>query len=211
MLLPYQSDGSTNKNESGARYEFRCWPALEHEVVNRLDDHWVPGTEEARTDLYLISPRSLSYLAKLRGGERVEVKQLLDTYNGLERWRLALTSDFPLTDVTRHALAPCLGFSEPLSAQAALTPDSFKQSLQHSQAAIVLVSVTKQRRLFYRDGCRGEATRVTVDGNRLFTVGIEDADPERARRIVDELGLSAFPNVHYGRRLRSLLGEGQHT
>ena len=182
---------------TGARWEFRCWPSPARAVaVARLVEKatdWERMAGERRTDIYLLPPDRPTLLPKVRGGERLEVKRLLETRDRLERWDLPFAEPLPLTAEAHERAVDWLGraFGDQPGGQAELARDGW-----------IVVPVVKDRRRW-----RSETTSVEVtEADGRWTVAFEGSNPGRLLAHVQELGLADLKNRSY----RSFLENREH-
>ncbi|NBC19709.1 MAG: hypothetical protein GVY06_01465 [Alphaproteobacteria bacterium] len=197
-----------------ARYEYRAWFSCVPAAVASLHDHWEFTRAERRTDIYLLSPRQPLTLAKLRGGERLEVKRLLRWAGPHQIWAIRRHGPFPLarTDMTRFA--ELTGIKAPAPNLEGTDAESFLSSVMTLAArdAIEPVAVHKSRLLFTAGDCQAEITRVRSTGFQAITLAIEADDRMSADIAVRSLNLTEQPNMAYGEALRlGVLGENDMT
>lgn len=153
-------------------------------------DDWEPLPEESRTDLYLLPPGRPDLLPKLRGGERFEIKQLLEVREGLERWELSLSDPLPLCRTARERARELLGEALP---NGELDPPVL------AHLGWIALRVDKARRRWRRDRTTVEVTDTSLG----LTVAAEEPDRRTLLGVVRLLDLCDLANEHYGTRLQS--------
>lgn len=176
-----------------ARWEYRIWPEDTEPYASRISAR--AGSQpaaEARTDTYLLTADE-NLLAKIRGGERFEIKELLETRRGCERWMLAVSTPFPVG--ARH-LEQLLGDARDMPTAKAL--------IEAAQETLQIVSVRKDRLLFSIGTTRAEITRVSLSGRSAISVALEAPDADSCARFAEELGLAESENIDYGSMLRAV-------
>lgn len=139
---------------------------------------------------------------KLRDGERLEIKALDYLEWPLQHWRMAVSAAFPLDRDTAWRLARSLKISNGLDAAARISPAHLLARSTETAPFLALRTVRKSRALFELEGCRAEATIARFLGGRFLTVGLEGKDRAAMLHALDELGLAALPNHHYGDALK---------
>ena len=182
------------------RWEFRVFGgelAAERAALRHLS---VPADEEeARTDIYFVVPRRVDASLKLRG-ERLDLKLLRDERDGLELWEPAAEADFPVVPgrLREELLGPA---GVRLVLPEAPIGRDLLLGLGRAAPGMRLVRVEKRRRQHRLDGVMAEFTRLAADGRAVESVAVEEEDPERAKRAIAALGLSARRNTSYQRWL----------
>ncbi len=173
------------------RYELRVWGRLQ-DVRRRLDALGVHTGDSTTTDLYLVGPDT-RVNAKLRD-RRLDVKHLIETRAGFQRWTPEWSSDLPLPAPARERLWSELGLSLPDGRHRAPLDRSALEGAIGDAAGAAAIAVDKQRRHFELDGVAAEASAFDIVGVRCWTVVVEDVDIERLERVRVKLGLDG-PNV----------------
>ncbi|MEE4211829.1 MAG: hypothetical protein V2I43_21495 [Parvularcula sp.] len=172
------------------RWEYRVWTepdamaaAIRRELKEKDADY--------RTDTYLLTGGGRD-LIKLRGGETLEVKQLLAADGTLEYWGMAWRQNFPMdlpSELAGHDLT-------------AENEAELRRAV--SAAGIPMIDVRKHRRRYEADGACLEVTAVIAEESRHDTLGIEAPELDVAKELASRFGFDRYPNVHYGAFLRSL-------
>jgi len=176
------------------RWEHRVWFDGPAEPLERLAREGEEVGAEYRTDTYLLGPDA-ALLPKLRDNARFEVKRLLETKDGLERWRAETSLPFPVSGANVYRVLPGVP-SESLRSPEALL--AYAATLEGMR----VVAVRKHRRRYALD--EGEAEITMTQGGSLpaATLGIEAPDHDGAMALVRRLGTDPFPNRSYGTALR---------
>lgn len=183
------------------RFEYRIWPRQSHPAATRLSSHWRQVGAERRADIYMLHRDSERVLIKLRGGTRIEIKQLRFRVGTVEHWTMPLSADFPLTASARSMIAEALVLRRRLPETSGLTAAHLLASLG---ASIVPLPVRKSRLLFRAASCRAEICRVAVDDWTGHTIALEAPDIPTIAVAIDELELGSLPNRSYGEVLLQL-------
>lgn len=180
------------------RYEFRVWPRSMPTAIARLQATWPLMGADRRADIYLVTPQSPETLVKLRGGQKLEIKQRGPDLGALQFWTGPVSDEFPLGPRAFADLMSAFRLHGGLSPDAALSPAHLLAELSVAAPAIAPVTVRKARLTFRKGTCRAEICRASVHGRSVPTLALEDPDPVSARAAVGALGLDRFANVSYG-------------
>jgi len=135
----------------------------------------------------------------------IKILERVDS-NGLEQWRPVLKEPFPLAALAIAQVRTALGLPAVRAGGDTMSLDRLLAESAASQAAVRAVTVKKTRTRYEIHGCVSELTDVVVDGNRVRTVAIEDADPAKVIAAVLAMGLDGYPNVSYPRGLKQVVG-----
>ena len=165
------------------RFERRAWA----EAFPDLPD---PSAEPASLEIYLLRPGRPDFNLKLRNGA-LEMKELVLEQDGLQQWRPTAKLGFPLPACELRELD-----IDPVETTNAYADFECLRSCLE-RAGLVILALTKRRRLFEREGCRAETTLVESGRHRSLTAAVEDVDPDRVGRAATEMGLGRFPNIAY--------------
>lgn len=173
------------------RWEYRIWPddpaPLAGTMAAMADAELAA---ESRTDHYLLTGDD-RLLAKIRGGERFEVKELIETRGGCERWMLAISEPFPVGAVSLERL---LGQARDMPTAKAL--------IEAAASFLTILSVRKNRRLFRLGAAIGEITSVDLGKQTFSTLAIEVPTADECAGLAVKLGFADHDNTDYGSFLR---------
>lgn len=190
---PDDEDGEDGGSGPG-RFELRVWDP-ETDVLAALQARGRPAGADTSLDHYLVGPdRQVN--SKVRDGQ-LEVKRLIETQDGLQRWRPAWSAALPIEHGDTARLLDELGLTvEPAGgSDPDLTPLDVEalSDLVASQPEGVVGTVRKRRQRFELDGLDAEASEVTVEGVAMRCVVVEGTDPSEVARAAGVLGLDG-PN-----------------
>lgn len=188
------------------RYEYRVWPGLAHPAISRLQRTWRLVAAERRSDIYLLGPWPDRVLAKLRGGQRLEIKRHKCDVGNVQHWTMPVSTGFPLGSRHRSALARALGLSDPLNAEMALSPAYLLAAFGGQTPAVVTQTVRKSRLLFENGDCRAEICRVHAGDWADLTIALEAATLPAIALAINDLQLGGLANRSYGDVLGHLFG-----
>ena len=179
------------------RFEYRIWGRAFAELP--APDDVAPSAE-----VYLL-PEQDGVNAKLRGGA-LEIKRLLGTRDGLQRWLPALRCPLPLlARVIAQDLCPALGVAPPPLTRRRYDVEALLAEVVPALAGVRAVRLCKRRRQFEVAGARAERTWIGVGEVTLESAAVEHERFARAARAADELQLRRAPNLDYVMALRRLL------
>ncbi len=188
------------------RYEFRVFaPDLkwfgEKLTANATFDRY----RESR-ELYLVSAHTENFNVKLRD-DKLDIKERVETVNGLERWKPVLKAEFPVDKkVLQDKMLPFLGMeikepdTENMSLQKCI------RFLQETDPHIAPVHIIKKRYGYRVDDAMLELADVYVNGGHIMTVSAESENDQTVHRLRDRLGLGAEENVNYVVAIKRILG-----
>ena len=187
------------------RWEFRVFGQDFGEPLAALRGLVSREAVDSSQETYLVPHNIHDRNFKVRNG-RLDVKALLDTVNGLERWKPTLNEALPLSrDWLCHELLPLMGHPE-----VALVDDhsglaQLAEAFRHAPG-VGVVRVSKRRQRFTVEGCPVEHDDILVNGAAIRSMAVESEDPEAVLRVIGRLGLDGRENVDYPRALRRILG-----
>jgi len=179
------------------RYEYRIWGRAFAEPP-------APDDVALSAEVYLLPERD-GVNAKLRGGA-LEIKRLLGTQGGLQRWLPALRCPLPLpARVIAQDLCPALGVAPPSLTRRRYDAEALCAEVVPALAGVRVVRLCKRRRQFEIAGARAERTRIAVGEIALESAAVEHERFDRAARAAEQLELRRAPNLDYVMALRRLL------
>lgn len=179
------------------QYEHRAWFSSVPASARLLHRTWRQQSAESRSDIYLLAPHRPLTLAKLRGGQRLEIKRFLRFKGALEEWAVRRCPLFPLGADELERFGRFIGAGGRGRWLNGRSPAHLLASLIEARAGVEPVIVSKQRLVFERNGCRAEIARVESERLRAFTMAVEAPSPGKALLAIDELGLGGRPNRSY--------------
>jgi hypothetical protein len=181
------------------RWEFRIFvPELGDEaarLASTLDEN---GKSRSR-DVYLLNLLPAKCNTKIRDDE-LQVKRLIDTAEGFERWQPDPGLPFPLEPAAFE------GLTGEFTATT-LDAGTFIDRIRRPAGPVAVVHVLKTRRHFRRDDILAETARLTVNGARLESLAIESTNLDALRELRRALELSAAENSSYVRAFLRLTGD----
>ena len=184
------------------RWEWRTFGDGFGDAEARLRD--ALGTPRLSTETYLVTPvRSTN--VKIRD-DLLDVKLLdcLDQH-GLELWRPALKSPFPLEPATLASIFDAWSLPQPATIAPCASAQALVAWLADVAPAVQPVLVTKSRAGANWQECQVEVAALTFDGVPIRTLAVEMSRPEHLWSVVQELGLSHLDNENYVRALQRFI------
>ena len=179
------------------RFEYRIWGAAFAGLP-------APDAVAESAEVYLV-PEQAGVNVKFRSGA-LEIKRLLATRDGLQRWLPALRCPLPLpARVIARDLCPALEVAPPPLTRRRYDLEELLAEVVPALAGVQAVRLCKRRRQFDVAGARAERTRVAVGAVTLESAAVEHERFGRAARAAEQLGLRRAPNLDYVMALRRLL------
>jgi hypothetical protein len=186
------------------RYEFRTWAQTLAELKDKLQQFASLKGSEQSQETYLISASTERCNAKIRN-QLMDLKLLLSTDRGLQRWKPVLKADFPLDrSVITTRIFPALELPPPQLDAERFSISEFLKKLSGC-SGIAIVQVAKSRMQFTVDGCQAEFASVTIEALTQDTVAVESENPEAVLNVMGRLGLEGAPNTSYIRKIKEVL------
>ncbi len=182
-----------------ARWEFRCWGSLPG-ARRRLANLGKPDGADETKDLYLITPDPSANI-KISDRE-LQVKRLLDTDHGFERWTPVWKRVMPLWTQDLARLFREGGVqgpsSESASAEVPLGAGAIEVQFEHLPGCGWL-QVFKARQRFEIEGSLAEATQVVfphrdVSHPSTWSVAVEGTDLDALLHHRERLGIAGERN-----------------
>ena len=187
-------------NDVIARYEFRVFaPQLDKtgELLRTMAS--CDSASESR-EVYLLDCEAMpSSNVKIRN-DRLEQKQLIRLYHGLERWKPAGQWEFPVSPETIRQLWSYDVLKEAPIKSAALSREQLLQLVEEN-VRLYRADVFKRRYRFSLMGCAAELIRMEVDGQAFESCAVESGDPQAVLAVLDALQLEDDLNRSYPRML----------
>lgn len=185
--------------DDDARWEFRLFAPEPGDEAERLASALGESGESRSQDIYLLNLLPAECNVKIRDDE-LEIKRLIDTADGFERWRPDPALPFPLAPAAFEGLT-----GEPTAI--ALDTATFIDRIRRPAGSVAVVHVLKTRRHYQRDDILAETAMLTVNGASLASLAIESTDFDALSALRDSLGLAPADNVSYVRAFLRLTGD----
>lgn len=194
---------------SKPRFEYRSFGQnfdLAHYRMSRLS---VPVPEKVwerhSDEIYIISRTNDINNTKIRDG-KMDIKTLVQTYQGLEQWNPLMKGEFPMkAEIIRNEVFPAFQVSLPDLTQDEYTFDEFMQ-LIYSHPDLAAVRVHKQRFGYMVNDTICEYAVVLINGARVVTVSSESTEVDDILKTISDLKLEGVENINYLQAIKRVIG-----
>ena len=199
----------TKENQPEARFEFRSFGQDFQPVHQRMAALSQPVPEEFQRrvsrEIYIVSPFTNAFNCKIRD-EKVDIKKLLRTEEGLEQWDVFLKEQFPLKDQTiNEKILPVLLPQPPVAEKREYSSAAWVELLR-STSELLIIRVKKERFGYITDDVICEFGNVWINGARVETVSAESSDKNKVLQVMAELGIKDWENINYLQALKRVTG-----
>lgn len=181
------------------RWEFRIFTPKPGDEAARLVSELEETGQSHSGDVYLLDLLPAECNVKIRDGE-LQIKRLVDTADGFERWQPDPALPFPLEPAAFEGLT-----GEPTAI--ALDASTFIDRIRRPAGSVAVFHVLKTRRHFRGGDILAETAELTVNGARLESIAIESTDLDALRELRETLGLATADNSSYVRAFLRLTGD----
>ncbi|MEJ5303784.1 MAG: hypothetical protein HPY80_04730 [Bacteroidales bacterium] len=194
---------------SKPRFEFRSFGQnfdLAHFRMSRLSVPIPEKVWERHSDeIYIISRTNDINNTKIRDG-KMDIKTLVQTYQGLEQWNPLMKGEFPMnTEILRNEVFPAFQVSIPPLDKDVYTFDEFMQ-LIYAHPDLAAVRVHKQRFGYMVNDTICEYAVVLINGARVVTVSSESTEMENILKTLSDLKLEGIENINYLQAIKRVIG-----
>ncbi len=188
------------------RYEFRAFAQSFGRVTGEIRRRAQPELIRESTDSYLVTRGNDRNNVKLRT-DLLDVKELINVRDGLERWFPALKLGFPVdAKQIREGIFPALAVTAPTLLRDRYASEAFIEEVIWPHPEVFLARVFKQRFHFNIDSCRVEINELLINGAAIRSVAVEATDVQAVLRVRDMVGLRPYENVNYVQAIKRILG-----
>ena len=187
-------------NDVAARYEFRVFaPQLNRteKLMRAMAQHESSGVS---SETYLLDCSAVPEKNIKIRRDRLELKRLVERWQGLERWQPAGTWEFPVSRETLHVLWSDEVLKATRPGTASLALDELL-ALADGSALLRRADVYKRRYRYTFGACSAEIDRLLVDGKPLESCAVESRDPQAVLEAVGRLRLTGEDNRSYAQML----------
>lgn len=194
---------------SKPRFEFRSFGQnfdLAHFRMSRLS---VPVPEKVwerhSDEIYIISRTNDINNTKIREG-KMDIKTLVQTFQGLEQWNPLMKGEFPMkTEIIHDEVFPAFQVNLPAFTKDEYTFEEFMQLIyQHPDLAAVRVH--KQRLGYMVNNTICEYAVVLINGARVVTISSESTEVEDILKTLSDLKLEGVENINYLQAIKRVIG-----
>lgn len=185
------------------RWEWRMFaPKLSRNILTLIGE---PREARFTRENYILSFASPDNVKVRDDVIDIKLVEQVDRH-GLQQWRPALKSNFPLDHEALAALWSAWRIPAPVLARPSYTLSQLIQEIVEPEPALCSVPVEKTRSRIIVDGCSGELVHLVVRGEKWESLALEDPYPLRVWRAVKHLGLNGIENTSYPAALKQILG-----
>lgn len=188
------------------RYEYRAFARNFGIVEQRLRARILePRLQESR-ESYIVSATVAAHNVKIRGG-LLDIKSLVGSPHGLERWTPALKTPLPVADAdAERKIIAALDTAPPPGGLGQYDERSFIEQWVRRQPGLVAAAVFKRRLTGRVGGCLCEMTEVAINGAWCMTACVESVEWREVLAVAAELGVAAYANENYVQAIRRVTG-----
>lgn len=194
---------------SAPRFEFRCFGQEFDRIHHRMSRLSVPVPEplwERRSEeVYIVSRTNDLNNAKIRDG-KMDIKQWVQTVEGLEQWNPVMKGSFPLSRaVLRDTVFPAFAVTAPeLPADECDYATFLEVIARHPDLAAVRVGKRRYGYMVHETIC--EYAVVLINGARVVSVAAESTDREALHRTIRDTGMTGLENINYLEAIKRVIG-----
>jgi hypothetical protein len=194
---------------SAPRFEFRSFGQDFGQIHHRMGRFSVPVPEklwERRSEeIYIVSRTNDINNTKIRDG-KMDIKQWVQTVDGLEQWNPLMKGAFPLpVTVLRDQVFPAFHVAVPSLPDAPCDYATFL-ALVRNHPDLAAVRVTKQRFGYMIHQTICEYAVVLINGARVVTVATESTDVAALHRTIADTGMTGLENINYLQAIKRVIG-----
>lgn len=193
-------------NQVVPRFEFRTFGQNLAWAEGRIQKLSQTKTVRESKEVYILRSKEWHRNIKIRGG-RLELKELVEQRQGLQRWKPAGHWDFPigLNEIQETILRGSRTGNRHLATATFSKRRLLDDIVRHSHE-LFRANVFKRRVIFNVNCCSTEVDDILVNGALIRSVAIEseDADTVIATRL--ELRLGDCENISYPLAIARIMG-----
>jgi exopolyphosphatase/guanosine-5'-triphosphate,3'-diphosphate pyrophosphatase len=154
------------------------------------------------------------YILSRKSGENIKVRdalmdiKILKAVNDdtLEQWYPIMKATFPMGKDEMEEVFKAAGVTVDVADTDELDFNTFIARYVDTNPDLKSVGVYKKRFGYKIEGATVELADLVIDGQKIRTVAVEDADPQLVSRLVRELELSSYENISYINAMRRMVG-----
>jgi hypothetical protein len=191
------------------RFEFRSFGQHFEQAAHRMSRLSMPVPEHlwerSSDEIYIVSRNQEVYNTKIRD-EKMDIKSLVHTIDGLEQWKPWLKTEFPISaEWITEALLPIFKISTFLPSENTYDYPKFIDWL-NNQPEIQAVHLHKRRFAYLVDQVICETGEVLINGAKVQTISCESTDAHEVINTIKNLGLSGVENINYVQAIKRVIG-----
>lgn len=194
-------------NETVSRYEFRIFGTCLGLAEQRLRSLAPCESINESREIYLLGyATGTERNIKIRDG-KLELKRLIETHQGLERWQPAGQWAFPVAlDTLRDTLHLDNILNQAHTLPAMLSGSDLLRLVATAEVPLYRANVYKCRFRFSFPDCRAEFDQLRVNDAAIESIAIESANPQAVLELQATLRLEDCENQSYPLAISRILG-----
>jgi len=194
-------------NETVSRYEFRIFGTCLGLAEQRLRSLAPCESINESREIYLLGyATGTERNIKIRDG-KLELKRLIETHQGLERWQPAGQWAFPVAlDTLRDTLHLDNILNQAHTLPAMLSGSDLLRLVATAEVPLYRANVYKCRFRFSFPDCRAEFDQLRVNDAAIESIAIESANPQAVLELLATLRLEDGENQSYPLAISRILG-----
>ena len=194
-------------NETVSRYEFRIFGTCLGLAEQRLRSLAPCESINESREIYLLGyATGTERNIKIRDG-KLELKRLIETHQGLERWQPAGQWAFPVAlDTLRDTLHLDNILNQAHTLPAMLSGSDLLRLVATAEVPLYRANVYKCRFRFSFPDCRAEFDQLRVNDAAIESIAIESANPQAVLQLLATLRLEDCENQSYPLAISRILG-----
>ncbi len=200
-------DSATNK--SLPRFEFRVFGQGFEDACFRMSRLSIPVAEKfwrrESNEFYIVSRLDESKNIKIRN-ELLDIKNLIENIQGLERWDAVAKYSFPISgDVLQKNVFSALGVQIPSIENSDYSCDDFLKMVA-GNIDLQAVRINKIRHGYMINGTMCEIATVLINGAQLTSLCIESTEVQDILATIQDVGLGEYENTSYPNAIKRVIG-----
>jgi hypothetical protein len=193
-------------NETVPRFEFRIFGQDFDTIEQRIRKEAPCDSVSESREIYLLNNEDCDRNVKIREG-KLEIKCLIERFNGLERWKPEGEWAFPIDLATLpDKLFPVAALERISPFPASLTEKELLNHVAQGSVPLYRAQLFKRRFRFTFRNCPVERDVVLVNGAAIESIAIESQHAEQVFAVRSALGLEQFENVAYPLAISRIMG-----
>jgi hypothetical protein len=194
---------------STPRFEFRSFGQNFKAAAKRMARLSMPVPEkfwERHSDeIYIMSRTNDVNNTKIRD-DKMDIKTLVQTVDGLEQWNPLMKGEFPLTvEILENEVFPAFRVAMPGFTKRTYSYEEFISMIeQHPD--LQAVHIHKQRSGYLINDVICETGTVLINGARMETINLESTDVGLMKQTIKDVGLEGVENINYLQAIKRVTG-----
>lgn len=205
---------SRSDSRPDSRFEFRVFGQSFDEAAFRMSRLSAPVPEKLwrreSDEIYVVSRLDVSNNVKIRD-DFLDIKNLSEQLEGLERWEPLAKHSFPLAGtVLGDEVFPCLNVPFPSARDLEYSREEFLDMIA-GNVNVQAVRINKVRQAYMVNDTLCEVATVLINGARLTSLCIESVEVEKMLDTIRDIGLGEHDNTSYPNAIKRVIGFTQDT